>query len=124
VTPCFENGKSGIARNLTNGIGFGSSEFFVLRAYNEIILPELIYCVISSNEFISQGKEHMTGTGGLKRLNKNFVLNYPIFVPPMEEQKLIVQRIQQEYEIVEANKKLISIFEQKIKDKLSEVWGE
>jgi type I restriction enzyme M protein len=66
----------------------------------------------------------MTGTGGLKRLNKNFVLNYPIFVPPMEEQKLIVQRIQQEYEIVEANKKLISIFEQKIKDKLSEVWGE
>ena len=45
-------------------------------------------------------------------------------MPPMEEQKLIVQRIQQEYEIVEANKKLISIFEQKIKDKLSEVWGE
>lgn len=124
VTPCFENGKSGIARNLINDIGFGSSEFFVLRARKEVVLPELIYCVISSIEFISQGIEQMTGTGGLKRLNKDFVLNYPIYVPPMEEQKLIVQRIQQEYEIVASNKKLISIFEQKIKDKLSEVWGE
>ena len=124
VTPCFENGKSGIARHLTNGIGFGSSEFFVLRAQKDVILPELVYCVISSEVFISQGKEQMAGTGGLKRLNKDFVLNYPIYVPPMEEQKMIVQRIKQEYEIIDANKKLISIFEQKIKDKLSEVWGE
>lgn len=124
VTPCFENGKSGIARNLVNGIGFGSSEFFVIRAQRNIILPELIYCVISSKTFIAQGKEQMTGTGGLKRLNKDFVLNYPICVPPMEEQRKIVQKIQQEYEFIEANIKLISIFEQKIKDKLSEVWGE
>ncbi|MDD5676568.1 MAG: N-6 DNA methylase [Kiritimatiellae bacterium] len=31
VTPCFENGKAGIARRLHNGIGFGSSEFYVIR---------------------------------------------------------------------------------------------
>lgn len=37
ITPCFENGKLGIARNLTNGIGFGSSEFIVFRPSEEII---------------------------------------------------------------------------------------
>ena len=42
VTPCFENGKAGIARGLLNGIGFGSSEFYVLRP-GERVLPEWIY---------------------------------------------------------------------------------
>lgn len=123
VTPCFENGKSGVAKGLVNGIGFGSSEFYVLRADIKQILPEFIYYVIHSNNFISQGKASMTGTGGLQRLTKDYVLNYMFFLPPIEDQKQIINKINLEMSIVEQNKRLIQIFEQKIKDKINEVWG-
>lgn len=124
VTPCFENGKSGLAKNLENGIGFGSSEFFVLRANPVRVLPEYIYYIINSNRFISEGTPQMTGTGGLRRLTKDFVLNYPVSLPPLDEQRKIVNQTEEEIAIVEQNKRLIEIFEKKINDKISEVWGE
>lgn len=124
VTPCFENGKSGLAKKLENGIGFGSSEFFVLRATPEKVLPEYIYYIINSNRFISEGTPKMTGTGGLRRLTKDFVLNYPVSLPPLDEQRKIVNQTEEEIAIVEQNKRLIEIFEKKINDKISEVWGE
>lgn len=124
VTPCFENGKSGLAKNLENGIGFGSSEFFVLRANPDRVLPEYIYYIINSNRFISEGTPQMTGTGGLRRLTKDFVLNYPVSLPPLDEQRKIVNQTEEEIAIVEQNKRLIEIFEKKINDKISEVWGE
>lgn len=124
VTPCFENGKSGLAKNLENGIGFGSSEFFVLRANPDRILPEYIYYIINSNRFIARGTPHMTGTGGLRRLTKDFVLNYPVSLPPLDVQKKIVAQTEEEIAIVEQNKRLISIFEKKINDKIAAVWGE
>jgi len=123
VTPCFENGKSGIANNLTNGIGFGSSEFIILRA-NTDILPQWIYYFVSSNKFIEEGKNNMSGTGGLRRLTKHFVENYLIPHPPFDTQKQIVAEIEKEQKMVEECKKLIILHEQKIKDKIAEVWGE
>ncbi len=89
VTPCFENGKSGIARNLKNGIGFGSSEFFVYRINKKNILSEIIYYLISSNIFIDIGKKNMGGTGGLQRLTKDYAIKYKIPLPPLEVQKEI-----------------------------------
>ena len=124
VTPCFENGKSGLAKNLENGIGFGSSEFFVLRANPDRVLPEYIYYTISSNRFISDGTPQMTGTGGLRRLTKDFVQNYPVPLPPLDVQQRIVNQTEEEIAIVEQNKRMIEIFEKKIKDKIAEVWSE
>ncbi|RKJ72765.1 restriction endonuclease subunit M/S [Butyricicoccus sp. 1XD8-22] len=124
VTPCFENGKSGLAKKLENGIGFGSSEFFVLRAKPDRVLPEYIYYIINSNRFIVEGTPQMTGTGGLQRLTKDFVLNYPVSLPPLDVQRRIVSQTEEEITIVEQNKRLIEIFEKKINDKISEVWGE
>lgn len=64
ITPCFENGKAGIAQNLKNGVGFGSTEYIVIRANTDIVYPEWIYYHINSPEFLSQGKGFMTGTAG------------------------------------------------------------
>ena len=61
VTPCFENGKAGIADNLASGIGFGSSEFYVLRC-GERVLPEWIYINVITQKFRLQGIENFTGT--------------------------------------------------------------
>jgi type I restriction enzyme M protein len=122
VTPCFENGKAGIAKSLENGIGFGSSEFFVLRA-SESILPEWIYLNIKSNKFGIEGKKQMSGTSGLQRLPREFIASFQIHLPSISEQTKIVEQMRREKGMVETNKSLISIFEQKIKDKINEVWG-
>ena len=73
VTPCFENGKAGLASNLENGIGFGSSEYTVLRA-KEITLPQWIYFNIANEVFRKFAKAKMTGTGGLQGFPKKYLL--------------------------------------------------
>jgi type I restriction enzyme M protein len=92
VTPCFENGKAGIARGLLNGIGFGSSEFYVLRS-NDQVLPEWIYFCVMHPIFRDSAVAQMTGTGGLQRVPRHYVENFQIPLPPLEAQKGIVAEI-------------------------------
>lgn len=120
VAPCFENGKAGIARKLKNGIGFGSSEFIVLRA-SERILPEIVYGVISSDDFRQLGKSRMSGTGGLQRVPSDFVKKYKIPLPSLEVQKQLVAEAEKEEEIIAANRRLIELMEGKIGKVLSEI---
>ena len=120
ITPCFENGKSAIARKLKNGIGFGSTEFIVLRA-NSKTIPEWIYNFITNTSFIEEGKNHMTGSAGQRRLNIDFLRKYKIPLPLIETQKRLVADLEKEQEIVNANKQLIEIYEQKIANVLSEI---
>ncbi|HAF61697.1 MAG TPA: N-6 DNA methylase [Anaerolineaceae bacterium] len=124
VTPCFENGKSGIARNLMNGIGFGSSEFFVYRPKQELVYSEWIYFWITEKSYIDLGKNNMSGTSGLQRLTKDFALTYKIPLPKISEQKVIVERIEEEQKIIKMNKELIELFEKRIEGKISKIWGE
>jgi type I restriction enzyme M protein len=93
VTPCFENGKAGIARGLLNGIGFGSSEFYVLRS-NGLVLPEWVYLSIMHPLFRDSAIDQMTGTGGLQRVPRDYVENFQIPLPPLEVQKEIVAEIE------------------------------
>jgi restriction endonuclease S subunit len=123
VTPCFENGKAGIVQNLINGIGFGSSELFVLRA-TEQILPQWIYYAIKTEEFMKNGELSMTGTGGLQRVSKDFVANFRIPLPPLDIQKEIVAEIEVwQMENEELSQK-IKDNEKRITDKIESVWGE
>ena len=92
VIPCFQNGKSGVAKGLTNGIGFGSSEFIVFRP-NDFILSEWLYYNISSPDFLSEGNNNMSGAVGLKRLIKSFVTEWEIKVPDLKTQKRYIDRI-------------------------------
>lgn len=121
VTPCFENGKAGVAKQLKNGIGFGSSEYYVLRSDQLKILPDYLYLNISSNRTKSMGKSMMTGTGGLQRIPKMFIENLEMPLPPLEIQNQIVKEFSIEQEIIESNKKLITIYEEKIHQSLAEV---
>ena len=93
VTPCFENGKAGIARGLRNGIGFGSSEFYVFRC-GDSVLPEWIYFCVMHPLFRKAAVEQMTGTGGLQRVPRSYVENFQIPLPPLEVQKEIAAEIE------------------------------
>jgi len=123
VTPCFENGKAGICKNLVNGIGFGSSEYYVLRC-NEKVLPLWIYLNITDPFFKKNAIDRMTGTGGLKRVPKDFVKNYKISIPPLKIQKELVEKVEKEFEIIQGNKKLIESYTQKIEDRINKIWEE
>ncbi|HVS54157.1 MAG TPA: N-6 DNA methylase [Opitutaceae bacterium] len=92
ITPCFENGKAGIARNLRNGIGFGSSEFYVFRC-SEKVVPEYLYYLITRPAFREEGEQNMSGTGGQQRVTREFIENYEIPLPQIDEQRQIVARI-------------------------------
>ena len=89
ITPCFENGKLGIARNLINGVGFGSSEFVVFRCSGEVD-PEYLFYFLSKDDFRRSGTRVMTGAVGHKRVPKEFIENYKIPLPPLPEQKRII----------------------------------
>jgi type I restriction enzyme M protein len=93
VTPCFENGKAGIAHGLLNGIGFGSSEFYVLRS-SDHVLPEWIYFCVMHPFFRDAAIAQMTGTGGLQRVPRDYVENFQIPLPPLDVQREIVAEIE------------------------------
>ncbi len=89
ITPCFENGKLGVARGLTNGVGFGSSEYIVLRSKGKID-SEYLFHYLSQNSFRATGAKTMNGAVGHKRVPKEFIEELEIPLPPLLEQKRIV----------------------------------
>ncbi|MDR4651504.1 MAG: N-6 DNA methylase [Nitrosomonas sp.] len=123
VTPCFENGKAGIAAGLVNGIGLGSSEYYVLRPSDKV-LPEIIYYFVTSLRFKEYAKPKMTGTGGLQRVPKDIVAEFLIPLPPLEVQKEIVAEIEGYQNRIETLKREIVEQEEKIKAVINRVWGE
>lgn len=97
ITPCFENGKLGIARNLTNAVGFGSSEYIVFRSKGTIE-PEYLFYFLSQDSFRNSGAHVMTGAVGHKRVPKDFIENHPILLPSLPEQKRIVAILDEAFE--------------------------
>jgi type I restriction enzyme, S subunit len=90
ITPCMENGKTAIADNLINGFGFGSTEFHVLRAREEVN-EKLIYHLVRSKKFRFEAKNAMTGAVGQQRVPKKFIEDYSFPLPPKSEQDEIVR---------------------------------
>ena len=94
ITPCMENGKIAIAHSLTNGVGFGSTEFHVLRA-GSTILPEYLYYFMRRESFRSAAKQHMRGGAGQQRVPEDFLRNEHVPMPPPSEQRRIVEILDQ-----------------------------
>ena len=87
----------GLANNLKNGIGFGSSEFVPIRCGSSI-LPEYLYYFLLKPDFIAKGRENMRGASGHKRVPDDFVKNMDIPLPSLEEQRRMVERLDAAFE--------------------------
>lgn len=92
ITPCFQNRKSVIAKGLINSLGCGSTEFHVLRA-SEGLDPKFLLLFLKSEWFISYGVEHFKGTAGQQRLNATDLKKCPFPLPPLSEQRRIVEKL-------------------------------
>lgn len=89
ITPCMENGKAALAAGLAGGRGFGSTEFHVLRSRGSV-LPEWIYYFVRRETFRREAKRNFTGTAGQQRVPTSFLEEALIPVPPLDEQRRIV----------------------------------
>lgn len=96
VTPCMENGKMAIARKLVNGVGFGSTEFHVLRPRAGID-ARYIYYFVSSQTFRKEASGHMTGAVGLRRVPSAYLEEQLIPLPGIDEQREIVAELEKQF---------------------------
>ena len=94
VTPCFENKNMVVANDLKNGIGFGSSEIYVLRT-NSKVNTQFLYYRLQEDQFIELATGAMTGAGGLKRVPSEFLNNFEFALPPLSEQITIKEYLDQ-----------------------------
>lgn len=97
ITPSMENGKAAIARGLTNGFGFGSTEFHVMRP-KESVIAEWVFHFIRQQSFRDEAKGSFTGTAGQLRVPEKFILNADIPLAPVPEQQRIVAKIESLFE--------------------------
>jgi type I restriction enzyme S subunit len=113
ITPCMENGKSAIVGRLENGVGFGSTEFHVIRC-SKRISNQFIHFLVRSSKFRDEAKSVMTGAVGQQRVPKVFLENYPISLPSIDEQVEIVKLLNQIFEADSKAKELMNILDHQI----------
>src|SRR5690606_16253986 len=82
ITPCMENGKGAIARNLKNKIGFGSTEFHVLRPTKQLN-STFIYYLLSLKNIRKFAEINMSGSAGQKRVPASFFSKINLNAPPI-----------------------------------------
>lgn len=124
ITPCFENRKSTIVKDLPNRIGAGTTEVITLRSYANTILPGYLLSLVNSPAFINGGKLTYLGTAGQQRVNAEFLKNYVFALPPLAEQERIIAKLdelmancdQLEAKAEEMKKYTINLFEASLKE--------
>ncbi len=109
ITPCFENGKGAYLGNLETEIGYGSTEFITLRNKG-YVLPEYLYYITMTSYFRKIGANNMTGSAGQKRVSSDFIANFMLGIPSIDEQSNIIEFI------IESNKKIDLIIDKTIKE--------
>ncbi len=91
ITPCFQNGKSAVFRNLTGGLGSGTTELHIVRPL--FVNPDFILLFLKCSHFIETGIPRMTGTAGQKRVPTEYFAYSPFPLPPLAEQHRIVAKV-------------------------------
>lgn len=95
ITPCFQNRKSVVFRNLKNGCGAGTTELSIVRVVNDLLSRDFLLWFFKSAYFIENGVKSFTGTAGQQRINKDYLSMCCFPLPPLAEQKRIVAKIEE-----------------------------
>lgn len=91
ITPCMENGKCGIVNGLPNAIGFGSTEFHVVRTDNSVLLPGYALSLLNRSETRVAAAQNMTGSSGHRRVPERFYETLQIPIPSLDVQMAIAE---------------------------------
>lgn len=93
ITPCFQNRKSVVFRDLLEGYGAGTTELSIVRGYEGMICPDYLLWFFKSVYFISNGIESFTGVVGQQRIHKDYLKMCVLPLPPYLEQLRIADKI-------------------------------
>lgn len=93
ITPCMQNGKSAIVNGLHNGVGYGSTEFHVIRSKDDNVLLDYIYHILRSKTILNDATNYFTGTAGQQRVPKSYLEELRVPVPPIEVQRMISDKL-------------------------------
>lgn len=117
ITPCFENGKGAVMQDLVNGIGFGTTELIVVRPIDNESTSEYLQWIFTSSPFRKLAEGAMYGAGGQKRVPDDFIRNFAIAFPPVQQQKLISIFLRKETSkidtLISEQQKLIELLKEK-----------
>lgn len=98
ITPCMQNGKSAIARNLTNGVGCGSTEYYVIRPKTDDLIIDYVYLVLRHHAVLKAAQNSFGGSAGQQRVSSQYVKSIVIPHPPIDVQKSIIATVIQKKE--------------------------
>lgn len=98
ITPCMQNGKSAIARNLTNGVGCGSTEYYVIRPKTDDLIIDYVYLVLRHRAVLKAAQNSFGGSAGQQRVSSQYVKSIVIPHPPIDVQKSIIATVIQKKE--------------------------
>lgn len=105
ITPCFQNRKSVIFKDLPNGFGAGTTELSIVRVINDSLCREYLLWFFKTDYFITNGVKSFTGTAGQQRIHKDYLATCLIPLPPIAEQKRIVAKLEEILPLCEKLKK-------------------
>lgn len=94
ITPCMENGKSAVAKNLLNGFGFGSTEYHVLRSKSVDLSIHYLHAILRMKCLRKAAENYFGGSSGHQRVDEAFFYRLSVPVPPSEIQEMLAQRIE------------------------------
>jgi hypothetical protein len=94
ITPCMQNGKSAVVRGLRHGVGFGSTEFHVLRPKTNQVSIEFLYFLLSQDSLLTAAQATFGGTAGQQRVPQEFLASLPLPLPSPEIQRALVAEMQ------------------------------
>lgn len=93
ITPCMENGKSAIAKELVNGYGCGSTEYHIVRPKNGKLLVEFIHLLLHMDIVRKSAVFYFGGSAGQQRVATDFLEKFNVPLPPRCKQLEIVNHI-------------------------------
>ena len=106
ITPCMENGKVAIAHGLKNGIGFGSTEFHVIRL-PKLFPRKLLFLFLIREDLRKDAQRNMTGSAGQLRVPAHYMYQVPVPLPPLPEQHKIVEEIERRLSVADEIEKTV-----------------
>ncbi|MBS0194794.1 MAG: restriction endonuclease subunit S [Proteobacteria bacterium] len=92
ITPCMQNGKTAVVQGLTNGVGFGSTEFHVVRSKADS-LSRFLWAVLSMPRLLYAAQGAFTGSSGHQRVPASFLEQLEIPVPPLDVQRRLITEL-------------------------------
>ena len=123
ITPCMENGKGAIAEGLCNGLGFGSTEFHVLRADLSRVSPNWLFRFTKSEKFRRDCAGNMTGSGGQKRVPKSYLEKYSVNLPSLARQREIVRVLDKVEAVIDKHKRQLAKLDELAKARFVEMFA-